>query len=226
MIYELIEASTTSQDNRNSAISYLNFCDKLTTNTLTDADWDHASPYGGMIPAGAVAFFKIVLNDIQDHSFILSKQIADTYTNLQFSGGDYENAYTQLQELTSNEFAVDDFKIIIDGNGNPYLGFVDFSHQGVNWNYAPDTFEAPFGSLVFKYLNYFLSMSQMSDKRFAHICFTSGLSDGATDNEGIFFINHEQFALLEKYHFLGRSDRGNAFWERKEGVVFNSVAKE
>ena len=226
MITELIEASASSPENKQRAFSYLSFCDKLANNTITDADWDHASPYGGMIPPGVVSFFKVVLNDMPDYSFKLSKQIADTYTNLQFSGGDYEEAYAQLQELTNNEFAVDDFKIIIDGNGNPYLGYVDFSHQGINWNYAPDTFEAPFESLVFKFLNYFLSMAGMSDKRFVHICFTSRLSDGAADNEGLYFVTQEQFNILEKYHFLGRSDRENAFWEREEGVVFNSVTKD
>lgn len=226
MIKELIKTSMASYLSKDKALLYLDFCKKLENNTLTHADWDHASPYSGMIPIGAVEFFRIVLNDISDHSFNLSKRVADTYMNLQFSGGDYDDAYDHLQELTNNEFTVDNFKIIIDGSGNPYLGYVAFSYQGVKWSYAPDTFEATFESLVFKYLNYFLSMTKMSDKRFAHICFTSRLSDGAADNEGIFFVTNEQFNILEKYHFLGRSDRENAFWERKEGVVFNSVAKE
>lgn len=226
MIDEIINKSSATELDKGKALLYIEFCRKLENNSLDNSSWDIDSRYGGMIPVGVVEFFKIILNDMQEEEFLLCKQIAEKYINLQFTGGHYEEAYYQLQRLTKNEFTVDDFKIIIDGNANPYLGFIDFWQKGKNWYYAPDTFEAPFESQIFKFLNYFLSNTEMSKKRFFYICCTSNMSDGSSDNDGIYFITNEQFKILEKYHFLGRSASESAFWTKKEDVLFKSVIKE
>lgn len=226
MIDDIISKSSASAADKDKARLYLEFCRKLEENSPANYSWDTASPYGGMIPTGVVEFFKIILDDIREEEFVLSKQIADKYMNLQFTGGDYEDAYYQLQRLTNNEFAADDFKIIIDGDANPYLGYVDFSYKGKNWHYAPDTFEAPFESQLFKFLNYFLASTELSKRRFFHICCTSTMSDGSSENEGIYFITNEQFNLLEKYCFLSRSAGESAFWTKREDVIFRSITKE
>lgn len=221
-----IEQSKVSAIDKKKALEYIEFCNEIRVTPRKEFNWDWKSPYGGMIPPGVVEFFKIALNDVSDEALKFSRQIEAKFVNLQFTGGSYEDVYFNLQKLTENEFTVDNFRLIIDGDANPYLGYVNFVHKEEKWYYAPDTFEAPFGSLIFKYLNYFLSETGLSAKRFCSICFTSILCNGSADDVGVFFITNEQFVILNEYNFIRKHVIEDLFWTKREGIQFNSVLKE